>query len=294
MKDLSGVFTALVTPFSPSGEIDEASLKRLVRRQLDEGIQGFVVAGTTAESPTLSDEERRRLFALVRAESEGRAPVILGTGSNDTAQSIAWTKEAAELGADAALVVVPYYNKPPQRGMIAHYKAIAAASRIPILLYNVPGRTIAKMEVETIAELSRVPGIVGVKEATGDVAFGRRVIEACGPNFLVTSGDDATAFELALHGGKGVISVASHVMPRQFVDFCARARKGDASVSAEYAKWLDLVNYLYCEANPIPVKTALWQMGAIDSPAMRLPLTPLEEPHVSELRRRLSAMGLAR
>lgn len=291
MKDLSGVLTALITPFRGT-EIDEASLRSLVRQQLAGGIKGFVVCGTTAESPTLTDAERRRLFAIVKSEAGEGVTLVLGTGSNDTAQSIAWTKEAGELGADAVLVVAPYYNKPPQRGIVAHFKAIAAASRVPVILYNVPSRTIVRMDVETIAELSRVSNIVGVKEASGDLAFGKQVLDACGPDFLVTSGDDATAFDLALLGAQGVISVASHVMPRQFVDLCARARKKDPSVVAEYRNWLDLVNFLFVEANPIPLKTALWQMGVIASPDLRLPLVQLGELHAAEMKRKLAAAGL--
>jgi 4-hydroxy-tetrahydrodipicolinate synthase len=296
MKDLSGVFTALVTPFrggpAERPAIDEASLRRLTRQQIEGGVQGLVVAGTTAESPTLSNEERRLIFQIVKDEAAGRVPLMLGTGSNDTAQAVAWTREARELGADAALVVVPYYNKPPQRGIVAHYKAVAAAAPIPIVLYNVPSRTITGMDVETIAELSRVSNIVGVKEATGDLAFGARVIAACERDFLVTSGDDASAFELMLAGAKGVISVASHVLPEVFAGFCRRARNGDRTVSADYGKWLELVQYLYCEPNPMPVKEAMRQMGVIESAEMRLPLVPLAEPFALELGRQLRALGL--
>ena len=294
MKDMSGTLTALVTPFKPNGEIDEASLARLVRQQMDGGVRGFVVCGTTAESPALTEDERALLFRLVRAEAGGDATVMMGTGSNSTAQTIAWTRRAAELGADAALVVAPYYNKPPQRGLVAHFTAVAEASSIPIMLYNVPSRTVVKMEVETIAELSRLPNVFGVKEATGDLEFGRRAIAAVSKQFLVTSGDDATAIELALIGGQGVISVASHVLPRQFVELIARARRGDETASQDFEKYLDLVNYLFCEANPIPVKTALWQMGVIDSPTMRLPLVPLETSRVDEMGRKLRKLGLAR
>lgn len=291
MKDLSGVLTALVTPFR-AGAVDVVSLKRLVRFQMDRGIDGFVVNGTTAESPCLTKQERREIFEVVRQESGGKLPLVMGTGSNNTAETIEATREAEDLGADAALVVVPYYNKPPQRGLSAHYRAVAAASRLPVLLYNVPGRTISRLETETIAELSHVSGIVGVKEASGDLDFDKKVLAMCRPGFLVTSGDDATYLSLTEIGGGGVISVASHILPEQFVSWHRRARAHDGTWRDEFGRYKDLIDYLYVEANPIPVKTALHLMGVIDTPEMRLPLVPLQEPHVSELRSKMHAVGL--
>lgn len=291
MKNFSGVFTALVTPFR-DGALDTSSLKKLVKFQLDKGVEGFVINGTTAESPCLTQNERREIFEIVRVESGGKVPLVLGTGSNNTADTIEATREAEKLGADAALVVVPYYNKPPQRGLIAHYKAVAASSSLPVLLYNVPGRTITKLEAESIAELSRVPGIIGVKEATGDITFGRRVIAESKPGFLVTSGDDATYLELTEAGGVGVISVASHILPDKFVVWNRQARERGGAWKADFEKHRDLIDYLYVEANPIPVKTALFLMGIIATPEMRLPLVPLLEPHVSELRKKMQVAGL--
>lgn len=288
---LSGVFTALVTPFK-DGEIDWASLKRLVRFQLDNEVNGLVVCGTTAESPTLSDDEKREIFHFIKQEVSGELPLVMGTGSNSTSESVRATREAWHWGADAALTVVPYYNKPPQRGLFQHFQKIAECSELPIILYNVPGRTITRLEPHTIAELSRLPNVVGIKEATGDVLFGKQVIDECGKEFLVTSGDDGTFLGLIAHGARGVISVASNILPRPFSDWCARARRGEQEPGDEFMRFADLNSFLYVEANPIPIKMALHQMGLISSPELRLPLTSLAEPHARELKNKLHAVGL--
>lgn len=286
-KDLSGVFTALITPFK-NGDIDWASLKRLLKFQED--VTGFVVSGTTGESPTLTDDEKKKLFDFVRAET-GK-PIIMGTGSNSTSDTIEATQAAAKWGADAALVVVPYYNKPPQRGLFQHFQKVSECSNLPVILYNVPGRTITKLELDTIKELSHLPNIVGIKEATGDIEFGGEIAKACGADFLVTSGDDGTFLDLVPRGGRGVISVASHIMPKQFSDWCKRARAGDASARKEFQKYEELNNYLYVEANPIPVKMALKLMGLIESAELRLPLVQLNEPATAELKNKMLAVGL--
>lgn len=291
MKDFSGIFTALVTPFY-KGEADEESLKKIVRHQLDRGVSGFVVSGTTAESPCLTEAEKKRIFNLVRGEVAGQVPLIVGTGTNNTHEAIEWTKAAEAWGADAALVVVPYYNKPPQRGLIQHYKAIAESTKLPVILYNVPSRTVTRLEVDTIAELSHVKNIVGIKEATGDIEVGKKIMKACRPGFMMTSGDDGTFLNLTLEGGQGAISVASHILPKEFSSWCVRARKGDKSVLEEFEKIRALNDYLYVEANPIPVKAALFLMGLIRSPEMRLPLVSLGEPHMSELKNKLKSAGL--
>lgn len=291
MKDLSGVLTALVTPLK-DGEIDWTSFKNLLRFQIDNGVHGFVISGTTAESPTLTSEEKKKIFEFVRSEVGGQVPLVVGTGTNSTEDSIKATKEADKWGADAALVVVPYYNKPPQRGLFQHFQKIAECSNLPVVLYNVPGRTITKLELETIQELSRLENIVGIKEATGDVAFGKDVIEACGSDFLVTSGDDGTYLDLIAVGAKGVISVGAHILPKQFVNWYGRARKGDLSARDEFKKYEDLNSYLYVEANPIPVKMALYQMGIIASPELRLPLVRMAEPYAAELKKKLQSVGL--
>ena len=291
MKDFSGVFTALVTPFK-QGEIDWTSLKRLIRQQLDAGINGFVICGTTGESPTLSESEKLSLFDFVKSEVSGQVPLVMGTGTNSTSDSIRATQAAAAHGADAVLVVVPYYNKPPQRGLFQHYQKISECSDLPVILYNVPGRTITRLELQTIVELSRLPNIIGIKEATGDIEFGASVVREAADGFLVTSGDDGTYLDLIAVGGKGVISVASHILPKQFVDWCARARRGDPSARLEFAQIADLNSYLYVESNPIPIKMALHLMGIIESPELRLPLVQLSEPYAAELRKKMEKAGL--
>ena len=291
MKKLDGVYTALVTPFK-NGQVDDVSLKSLVRFQLENGIEGFVVSGTTAESPCLSKDEKKHIFELVKGEVAGQVPIVVGTGSNNTAETVAATRDAEAWGADGALIVVPYYNKPPQRGLIAHFKAAAEATKLPVLLYNVPGRTIASLDVASIAELAKVPNIVGIKEATGDIALGKKIIEACGPDFLVTSGDDATYLQLIEAGGRGIISVASHILPREFVRWGQRARQGQTAMQTEMLKFQGLISQLYVEANPIPVKMALKLLGVIETAEMRLPLVPLSEPYTLELKDRMKAVGL--
>lgn len=290
MTSLSGVFTALVTPFQ-NGEVDYASLKKLVCHQLDGDVDGLVVNGTTAESPTLSDGEKLKIFECVKAEVSGEVPLVFGTGTNSTRDSIEATQKAARWGADAALVVVPYYNKPPQRGLFQHYQKIAESSNLPVLLYNVPSRTITQLELQTIVELSRIPNIVGIKEATGNLEFGKQIASECDPDFLLTSGDDGTFLDLMEVGGRGVISVASNMIPKKFSDWCRRAMNGDRTVREEFSKFSSLNSYLYVEANPIPVKMALYLMGIISTPELRLPLVKLAEPYVAELKRKMTEVG---
>jgi 4-hydroxy-tetrahydrodipicolinate synthase len=290
MKDFSGVFTALVTPFK-NGAIDWPSMKRLVRQQLDGGVNGFVISGTTAESPTLSLEEKQKIFSFVKQESGGAVPLVVGTGTNSTSESIHLTSEAAKWGADAALVVVPYYNKPPQRGLFQHFQKISECSSLPVILYNVPGRTITKLEAQTIVELSHLRGIIGIKDATGDVAFGAELVRECPPDFMVSSGDDGTFLDLVAAGGQGVISVAAHLFPKEFSSWCRRARSGE-NVIHEFERIVELNNYLYVEANPIPVKMALHLMGIIDSPELRLPMVQLSEAFTLELKDKMKQAEL--
>jgi 4-hydroxy-tetrahydrodipicolinate synthase len=289
MNLFSGVITALVTPFK-GGRIDIKSFQRLMRFQLDHGIQGFVIAGTTGESPNLTGEERRELFDCAKSFVGGQVPVLVGTGSNSTAQTVLWTKEAEDWGADGALIVTPYYNKPPQRGLIEHYKAVANATSLPILLYNVPGRTGVEMSVETIEQLSQVKNIVGVKEATGNLSFLRELVARVHQDFSLISGDDGTCVEFMRLGGVGVISVLSHLIPKALVALCSRARKGE-DVNHEFLNYAHLIELLFVEANPIPVKAALQMMGIIESDELRLPLVRMATPLRSQLHFALQNMG---
>jgi 4-hydroxy-tetrahydrodipicolinate synthase len=278
MKDFKGVITALITPFS-SGKVDYQSLDKLVRFQLAEGVQGFVINGTTAESPTLTDSERKSIFKFVREIVGGRFPLIMGTGSNSTARTIEESKEAEKIGADAILVVVPYYNKPPQRGLLEHFKAVADATSIPNILYNVPSRTITFLELETIKKLSEHPNILGIKEASGNIDFDREIRKHCGESFVMLSGDDGTYDEFMANGGNGVISVASHILPRVMLSRKARENK-------------EMIDLLFVEANPIPVKMALHLMGLIQSPECRLPLVTLAETQTEKLKKIMKVKGL--
>lgn len=293
MKKLEGVFTALVTPFK-NGEVDEKSLKKLVRHQLDNGVHGFVVSGTTAESPTLTKEEKKRCFDIVKSESGGKVAIVLGTGTNSTRETVAATQDAEKWGADAVLVVVPYYNKPPQRGLVAHFTETANATKLPVLLYNVPSRTITSLEVESVRELAKVKNIVGIKEATGDMSIAKKIFENCGREFLLTSGDDGTFLKLMEAGGRGVISVAAHILPKQFSQSCELALQGNhAAANNMMGKYSALISkQLYTEANPIPIKAALAMMGIIESSEMRLPLVAHAEPHLSDLKKMMKDLGL--
>lgn len=278
MKNFKGVFTALITPFK-NGKVDFDSLERLVQHQVKNRITGFVVNGTTAESPTLKDQEVIEIFKFIRSKVGPNFPLIMGTGNNDTETTIKKSKEAEALGADAVLVVVPYYNKPPQRGLLEHYVKVADAVNIPVILYNVPSRTITALELPTIKKLSEHPNIIGIKEASGNIAFLREIKEQCGDEFLVLSGDDATYDEFMMNGGHGTISVASHLFPQVFHE-----RKA--------SKYLPLINYLFVEANPIPVKMAMHLMGVIDSPELRLPLVTLTDNHKAKLKELLKEAEL--
>lgn len=268
-----GIYTALVTPFK-NGEVDYKSLKNLVKDQLDKKITGFVVHGTTAESPTTTAEEKEKILEFIKGEVSGRVPLILGTGSNSTAETIEKTKKAK--GVQGVLVVVPYYNKPPQRGLYEHFKAVAQATELPVILYNVPGRTITSMELETIVKLSEVDNIVGIKEATGNIEFGAEIIKNT-KDFCVLSGDDKTFLGLADKGGKGVIAVVSHLIPDIMVKLYKDLKSGNKSALKEYERYFDLIDSIYLEANPIPVKYALYSKNILETPEMRLPLVALQE-----------------
>lgn len=290
--DFHGAISALVTPFL-NGEVDYASLEKLVAYQLDNGIKGFVVNGTTAESPTLTSAEVSKIFSLVRAQAGVHFPLILGTGSNSTVKTIEATKKASELGANAALVVVPYYNKPPQRGLLEHFKAVARAAEVPIILYNVPGRTITGMTVDTVADLAEIKNILGIKEATGDIKFDQELINRVPKNFLMLSGDDPTYIEFLKLGGTGIISVMSNLITKECSRWTDLMMSGKVSeAEADFKKYLKLIGQMYCEANPIPVKWMLYKKGIIKSPEMRLPLVTLDAKFHAEITSEMLTLGL--
>lgn len=291
MNPFSGIVTALATPFV-DGEIDISSFRKLIQFQLENGVNGFVVNGTTAESPTLTLEEVQRLFDVARSEAGDDFPLILGTGSNCTAKTIAATERAKEWGANGALVVVPYYNKPTQEGMVAHFTKVAESVDIPLLLYNVPGRTIVGMDQQTITTLSKVDNICGVKEASGDVPFGQKLRESVGPDFTITSGDDPTCIDLCSKGGDGVVSVISHIIPKELKEFFVQSKE-DSSANEKFLKtYSGLMDAIYSEPNPTGIKMALHKMGIFDSPEMRLPLVRMTKAGTQVLETEMKSLGL--
>lgn len=289
---ISGSIVALVTPMDAQGNLDWDSLTRLVDFHLQEGTNAIVAVGTTGESATLDVSEHVAVIRHMVKQVAGRIPVIAGTGANSTREAIELTASAKAAGADACLLVTPYYNKPTQEGLYLHHKAIAEAVAIPQILYNVPGRTACDMLPDTIARLSTVANIVGVKEATGDLARGREVLDKVSGDFLVYSGDDATAVELILMGGKGNISVTANVAPRAMSEMCAAAMRGEAEAArAINQRLMPLHQKLFCEANPIPVKFALHEMGLIPE-GIRLPLTWLSQDCQEPLRQAMRQAGV--
>ena len=289
---MKGSLVALVTPMEPDGSIDREGLRRLIDFHIEEGTDGIVSVGTTGESATLDEDEHLEVIRLTIEQVQGRIPVIAGTGANSTTEAISLTRKAKQVGADACLLVTPYYNKPTQEGLFLHHSAIAEAVDIPQILYNVPGRTACDMLPETVARLSKVPNIVGIKEATGNLERARAIISMCGPDFLLYSGDDATSGEFCLLGGHGVISVTANVAPRLMHQLCEFARRGDrAQVDAIDGKLSGLHRDLFIESNPIPVKWALAEMGLIGS-GIRLPLTWLSQACHEPLRAALRLADL--
>jgi len=285
---IRGSIVALITPMNEDESLDDESLRRLVEFHIEQGTDGIVAVGTTGESATLDEEEHCRVIRQVVAYAAGRVPVIAGTGANSTREAIELTRCAKEGGADACLLVTPYYNKPTQEGLYRHFKAVAEAVEIPQILYNVPGRTACDMQPQTVERLSVVPNIVGIKEATGDLERARRILETCGPDFALYSGDDATARELMILGGHGVISVTANVAPRLMHEMCMAAMGGDRTEADRLDALLGgLHDALFVESNPIPVKWAVSEMGLAPK-GIRLPLTWLTEaarPRVREAMR---------
>ncbi|TNC85976.1 MAG: 4-hydroxy-tetrahydrodipicolinate synthase [Thalassolituus sp.] len=274
---ITGSIVALVTPMNADGSVDWENLDRLVDFHVKEGTDAIVAVGTTGESATLETDEHVAVIERVVKTAAGRRPVIAGTGANNTSEAIELTQEAKRVGADACLLVTPYYNKPPQRGLIKHHEAVAAAVDIPQWLYNVPGRTGVDMLPETVAELAKIPQITAVKEATGDMDRARRLIDLVGDDIAVYSGDDETAFELILLGGKGNVSVTANVAPAMMHELCMLALDGKADEArALNERMMQLHNAMFVEANPIPVKWAVERMG-LSGPGIRLPLVSLEQ-----------------
>jgi 4-hydroxy-tetrahydrodipicolinate synthase len=286
-----GSFTALVTPFK-KGALDEAAFRAHVNWQIENGTHGLVPVGTTGESPTLSHDEHKQVVAWCIAEARGRVPVIAGAGSNNTAEAVDLARHAEKAGADALLVVTPYYNKPTQEGLFRHFKAVNDAVGIPIIIYNIPPRSVIDMSVETMQRLYELPNIAGVKDATGNVARASLQRQAMGPDFNQLSGDDATALGYVAQGGHGCISVSSNVAPRLCSDFQNACLKGDfAGALALQDRLLPLHTSLFIEASPAPVKYALSVLGRMTD-EVRLPMVPVSEPTRRAVRAAMVHAGL--
>jgi 4-hydroxy-tetrahydrodipicolinate synthase len=270
----TGVGTALVTPFRKDGSVDDAAVRRLARRQIDGGVHFVSPVGTTGEAPTLSHDEKLRVIELVVEEAAGRVPVLAGAGGYDTRETIDLIREIERIGADGILSVTPYYNKPTQEGLYQHYKAIAESTSLPIVLYNVPGRTGVNMEAATTVRLSAIPNIVGVKEASGNVVQAAEIVGSAPSDFIVVSGDDALTLAIMAVGGRGVICVASNVAPSEMAQVVELAEKGDYAGARRLFLWLlPLLQVNFIESNPIPVKAAMAAMGLLEE-NYRLPLVP--------------------
>jgi 4-hydroxy-tetrahydrodipicolinate synthase len=290
---LRGSLVAIVTPMLEDGSLDVVRLHQFIDFHIREGSNGLVVVGTTGESPTVDFEEHCLLIKSAVEHAAGRIPIIAGTGANSTREAIELSAYAKKVGADMSLSVVPYYNKPTQEGLYRHFRAIAEAVDLPQILYNVPGRTVADLQNDTVLRLAQVPGIVGLKDATGNMERGAELLRRAGKNFAVYSGDDGTALALLMLGAHGVISVTANVAPRLMQEMCAAALAGDvAGARARNNKLLGLHRHLFVEANPIPVKWVLQQMGLIEG-GIRLPLTPLSSSFHDLLRGALEQAGIS-
>ena len=290
--NFQGSLVALVTPMQPDGSLDYAAYRSLIDWHVQEGTDALVVVGTTGESPTVSMEEHAELIRVAVEHAAGRIPVIAGVGANSTDEAIHLANHAKAVGAHAGLSVVPYYNKPSQEGLYRHFRTIAEAVDLPTILYNVPGRTVADMSNETVLRLAQVPGIIGIKDATGDIARGGLLLREAPADFQVFSGDDPTAAALILLGARGNISVTANVAPKLMRDLCAAALAGDVPKVRELNAYLARLNKaLFVEANPIPVKWALAEMGR-SALGYRLPLVELGSQHHEVVRRALQETGL--
>lgn len=292
MKPITGSIVALVTPMRDDGAVDYDGLRHLIDWHIAEGTDCIGVVGTTGESPTVTVEEHCEIIRVAVQQCAGRVPVMAGAGANSTHEAIELSRFAKKVGADCTLQVVPYYNKPTQEGIYRHFKAIAEAVDIPMVLYNVPGRTVADMSVETTLRLAELPSVIGVKDATGNLERAAWLIRHAPPHFRIYSGDDPTAIALMLLGGHGNVSVTANVAPRAMREMCAAAIAGDAIRAREiHLQLLPLHKHLFVEANPIPVKWALHRMGRCGG-AIRLPLVPLSEPSQAIVEQALLECGL--
>jgi 4-hydroxy-tetrahydrodipicolinate synthase len=289
----TGVGTALVTPFTRTGDLDEKAVRRLGRRQIDAGIHFLVPCGTTGESPTLTDAERLRVVEILADEANGQVPVLAGAGGYDTKDVIHLADAMRGAGANGLLSVTPYYNKPTQEGLYQHFRAVAESTPLPIVLYNVPGRTGCNIEPATLARLAAIPNIVGVKEASGNIS---QICDVCGAvpaDFIVLSGDDAITLPLMAIGGRGVISVASNEAPADMVRMVEAAERGDfAAARSIHARLLPLMQVNFVEANPIPVKAAMAAMGLLEE-VYRLPMCPPSAPSKEKIQRVLKQLDLS-
>ncbi|MDM7457730.1 MAG: 4-hydroxy-tetrahydrodipicolinate synthase [Tepidimonas sp.] len=293
MKPITGSIVALVTPMHEDGRVDYDTLRQLIDWHIDQGTDCIGVVGTTGESPTVSVEEHCEIIRVAVEQAAGRRPIMAGCGANSTREAIALAEFARRVGADCQLQVVPYYNKPTQEGLFQHFRAIAEATGdLPIVLYNVPGRTVADLQPETVLRLAEVPGIVGLKEATGNIERAQWLIREKPADFALYSGDDATAVALMLCGGQGNVSVTANIAPRLMHELCVAAIAGDARGAMRIQmQLLPLHKQLFAEANPIPVKWAMARMGLCGS-TLRLPMTPLSAQYQPALEAALHAAGL--
>jgi len=288
----TGCGTALVTPFRQNLSLDEEALRRLVRRQVDAGINFLVPCGTTGESPTLSRAEQKRVVEITIEETRGKVPVVAGAGGNDTAHVIELARELKDIGASGILSVTPYYNKPTQEGMYQHYKAIASAVSLPIIVYNIPGRTGVNIEPALLKRLSEIDNIVGVKEASGNISQMAAVMDSLPERFLVLSGDDGITLPLMSIGGRGVISVVSNEIPGEMTRLARLCLANDFAAAREiHRRYFRLMEANFVETNPVPVKAALALMGLME-PVFRLPLVPPKAENLTKIRGVLESVGL--
>ncbi len=287
-----GCGTALVTPFKKDLSLDEETMRRLVRRQIEAGINFLVPCGTTGESPTLTREEHLRVVAITIEEAKGKVPVLAGAGGYDTHHVIEMAREVERLGADGILSVTPYYNKPTQEGLYHHFKAIASATSLPIILYNVPPRTNVNIDPPTVRRLAEIENIIGVKEASGSISQITQVIQQAPEDFLVFSGDDALTLPIAAMGGRGIISVASNEIPAEMTKLARLCLDGNfAEARAVQRKWLPLMEINFIETNPTPVKAAMAEMGLLE-PVFRLPLVPPRTENLARIRTVLESLAI--